>query len=84
MTVLEYLDKYKKRHNMSSRKLNKIWFCPDLVTKPKMGKDYAFEISSNSAIPDTLKDTEVTKHWIESDILCLVYKNSEEIQASLA
>lgn len=57
--------------------------CPSIVNSPKVGKDYTREVPLTSNPPESLYNVEVTKHWVESDAICVIYRNSDELMVAL-
>jgi len=72
MNVQECIEYYKRR---VSHKLTKVWLCPQVVTNPKVGKEYTHEINIDANLPASLLNTEVTKHWLEpKDCICMTLR----------
>lgn len=69
MTVNECIEKY--RHNSKAKR---IWICPNIVSNPKVGKNYSYHGAIEYKVSSQLGAREVRKHWIEDGCLCIVYK----------
>lgn len=75
MTVQECIDKYK---NNTTRKLTSIWICPEIVTNGRVGKNYTCECGIGARLDEGLTQCEVTKYWVETNVLCMIYKPQGE------
>lgn len=75
LKVQECIQTYRSKYG---DKLKRLWLCPQIVRKPKVGGNYTLEIAVNSKLSQLLSNAEVTKHWVESDCLCIAYKISDE------
>lgn len=67
MTVKEVINKYKLNG------IKNMWLCPNLVNDIKMNTVYTAELSINSRLHPILLDAKVTKHWVESGMICICY-----------
>ena len=73
MTVGECISTY--RYN---DKVKRIWLCPDVVRKPKLGNNYTCTISIESTPKADVLDCKVKKYWIEEGVLCIIYLPEDE------
>ena len=83
MTVSEVMKYYKDKYLGMSRRPGKFHICPSVAINPRIGTDYTNEVGYSSSAPKLLADVEVTKHYVEGDTICIVYKNTEELQAQM-
>lgn len=75
MQVIERIQEIKNRNSHDSiHKITRLWICPEIVKKPKIGRNYVIETGINNSIPESLHNMEVRKSWTENDCLCIVFK----------
>lgn len=77
MTVSEAVNKYKSERN--NRKFTQIFFCPDAVQRPRIGKEYTIMQGAQSKVPEILSDLVVVDHYIDDGVLCIYYEATPEL-----
>ena len=72
LTVRECIDLYRSK---TTKKITRLWLCPDIVKEPKIGQEYTAETSINTnQLTESLLNTAVKRHWVENqDTLCIIF-----------
>lgn len=75
MTVKDCIENSKE---IASKRLTTLWICPEIVSITKIGKSYSCECGLGTKLDEALLRCKVIKHWIENNVLCIVYKPESE------
>lgn len=83
MKVLDCIETYKTKFRTSTKKPTKVWLCPNNTIHARIGVEYTTTFDIRSTVSSVVADLDVIKHWVEGDSVCIIFRNSADIQSEL-